>query len=134
MNYVIYKQDCVTGTNSPQLPLFHKIILKNNKMKRTIFFVIVMIFTMGSTIAFAADRKSNSVATENKLSEVELSRLTNRAEEIRKLDKSDMTVKENRELKKEARDIDKNVAKDSGTIYIGGAALILIIVLIILLV
>ncbi|HSO88752.1 MAG TPA: hypothetical protein VLQ91_19520 [Draconibacterium sp.] len=103
-------------------------------MKRTIFFVIVMIFTMSSTIVIAADRKSNSVATENKLSEVELSRLTNRAEEIRNLDKSDMTVKENRELKKEARDIDKNVAKSGGTIYIGAAALILIILLIIVLV
>ena len=103
-------------------------------MKRTIFFVIVMIFTMSSTIAFAADRKSNSVATENKLSEVEISRLTNRAEEIRKLDKTDMSVKENRELKKEAREIDKNVAQNNGTIYIGGAALILIILLIILLV
>jgi peptidoglycan hydrolase CwlO-like protein len=109
-------------------------------MKKTIFFVIVMIFAMSSTFAFAADRKSNSdnsalpVATENKLSEVELSRLTNRAEEIRNLDKSDMTMKESRELKKEARDIDKNVAKSGGTVYIGGAALILIIILIILLV
>jgi peptidoglycan hydrolase CwlO-like protein len=103
-------------------------------MKKTIFFAIVMIFTMSSTFAFAADRKSNSVATENKLSEVEINRLTNRAEEIRNLDKSDMTMKENRELKKEARDIDKNVAKSGGTVYIGGAALILIIILIILLV
>jgi len=103
-------------------------------MKKTIFFVIVMIFAISPTIVFAADRKSNSVATENKLSEVELSRLTNRAEEIRKLDKTEMTVKENRELKKEARNIDKNVAKSDGTIYIGGATLILIIILIILLV
>ncbi len=103
-------------------------------MKKTIFYVIVMIFAISPTFAFAADRKSNSVATENKLTEVELSRLTNRAEEIRKLDKTDMSVKENRELKKEAREIDKNVAKSGGTIYIGGAALILIIILIILLV
>ena len=103
-------------------------------MKKTIFYVIVMIFAISPTFAFAADRKSNAVATENKLSEVELSRLTNRAEEIRNLDKSNMTVKENRELKKEARDIDKNVAKDGGTIYIGAAALILIILLTIVLV
>jgi peptidoglycan hydrolase CwlO-like protein len=103
-------------------------------MKRTIFFVIVMIFTMSSTIAIAADRKSNSAATENKLSEVEINRLTNRAEEIRDMDKTSMTVKENRELKKEAREIDKNVAKSGGTVYIGGATLILLIILIILLV
>ena len=109
-------------------------------MKKTMFFVIVMIFTISSTFAFAKDRKSNSdnsavpVATENKLSEVELSRLTNRAEEIRDMDKTGMTVKENRELKKEARGIDKNVAKNNGTIVIGGTTLILLIILIILLV
>jgi hypothetical protein len=103
-------------------------------MKKTIFFVIVLIFAMSPAFAFAADRKSNSVATENKLSEVEINRLTNRAEEIRNLDKSSMTDKENRELKKEARDIDKNVAKSGGTVYIGAAALILIILLIVVLV
>jgi len=111
-------------------------------MKKIVFFVIVMIFTMSSTFAFAnkADRKSNSefsatpAATENKLSEVELNRLTNRAEEIRDMDKTSMTVKENRELKKEARAIDKNVAKSNGTVVIGGTTLILIIILIILLV
>jgi len=103
-------------------------------MKKTIFFAIVMIFALSPTFAFAADRKSNSVATENKLSEVELNRLTNRAEEIRDMDKTSMTVKENRELKKEARGIDKNVAKSNGTVYIGGVTLILIILLIVLLV
>jgi hypothetical protein len=105
-------------------------------MKKTIFFVFAMIFAMSSTVAYEnnADRKSNSAATENKLSEVEISRLTNRAEEIRDMDKTNMTVKENRELKKEAREIDKNVAKSGGTVYIGGAALILIIILIVLLV
>ncbi len=111
-------------------------------MKKTIFFVIVLIFTMSSTFAFAnkADRKSNSdisavpVKTENALSEVELNRLTNRVEEIRNLDKSDMSLKEKSELRKELRDIKKNVEKAGGTVYIGGAALVLIIILIILLV
>jgi len=111
-------------------------------MKKTFFYVIVLIFTMSSTFAFAnkADRKSNSnnsavpVATENKLSELEITRLTTRVEEIRNLDKSEMSLKEKGELKRELRDIKKNVEKSGGTIYIGGAALILIIILIILLV
>lgn len=110
-------------------------------MKKTIFFVIVLIFTMSSTFAFAnkADRKTNSVnavavKTENALSEVEISRLTNRVEEIRNLDTSEMSLKEKSELKKELRDIKKNVEKAGGTVYIGGAALVLIIILIILLV
>lgn len=108
-------------------------------MKKTIIFLAVMIFTMSSTFALAnvADEKSNAavpVPTEHKLSEVELSRLTNRAEEIRDLDKTTMTVKEKRTLKKEAREIDKNLAPQNGSIYIGGGTLILIIILIILLV
>lgn len=111
-------------------------------MKKTIFFVIALIFMMSSAFAFVnkADSKSNSsntstpVATENKLSEVEISRLTSRVEEIRNLDKSEMSLKEKNELKKELRDIKKNVEKSGGSIYIGGAALILIIILIILLV
>jgi len=140
VNYVIYKQYCVTSTGISRIIFISLNNFKSNKMKKAIFFVIVMIFTMSSTFTFAADKKSNSnhsavpAATENKMSEVELSRLTNRAEEIRNLDKSNMTVKENRELKKEARDIDKNVAKRGGAIYIGGATLILLIILIILLV
>ncbi|MCB0650057.1 MAG: hypothetical protein KDC85_02135 [Saprospiraceae bacterium] len=111
-------------------------------MKKTIVFVIVMIFTLSSTFAFAnnGDRKSNSELptvpepTENKLSEVELSRLENRSEEIHNMDKTNMTIREKRELKKEARGIDKNLASQSGAIYIGSGALILIIILIILLV
>jgi len=107
-------------------------------MKKVIFFVSLMIITMGSTFAFASDKKSNSdnsakpVATENRLSEVELRRLTNRAEEIRDMDKTNMTVKETRELKKELKGIEKSVRK-GGTIVIGGASLILLIILIILL-
>lgn len=111
-------------------------------MKKSIYFVIVLIFTMSSTFAFAnkADRKSNSdrsavpVKTENALSEVEISRLTNRVEEIRNLDKSEMSLKEKSELKKELRDIKKTVEKNNGTIYIGGATLLLIIILILILV
>lgn len=111
-------------------------------MKKTIVFVIVMIFVMSSTFAFAnePDRKSNSdnsavpAPTECKLSEVELNRLINRVEEIRNLDKSDMSAKEKKELRKELRATKKNIERGGGAIYIGGATLVLIIILIILLV
>jgi len=111
-------------------------------MKKTIFFAIVMMFTMSATMAFAGnkDLKSDSeksaipVKTENKLSEEEISRLTKRVEEIRDMDKSDMSNKERTELRKEMKEIKKNVKNSGGTIYIGGATLILLIILIILLV
>ncbi|MDP2339074.1 MAG: hypothetical protein Q8N05_21990 [Bacteroidota bacterium] len=104
-------------------------------MKKTIFFAIVMIFTLGATTTFAnkTDLKSNApVATENKLSSEEVSRLTSRVEEIRNMDKSEMTVSEKRELRKESKGIKENVRKSGEVIYISGGTLLLIILIIIL--
>ena len=104
-------------------------------MKKTLFIALMMIFTLGATTAFASktDLKSNApVATENKLSAEEVSRLNNRVEEIRKMDKSDMTVSEKRELRKESKSIKENVRKSGEVIYIGGSTLLLIIIIILL--
>ena len=109
-------------------------------MKKSLFFAIVMIFAMSATTAFAneskttADKKAVPVKTENKLSAEEVSRLTKRVEEIRDMDKSNMTVKEKRELRKELKTTKENVRKDGGYIYISAGTVILIIILIILLV
>jgi len=111
-------------------------------MKKTIFFVIVAVFTLSSTIAFASKTDKNSeteksavpVKTENKLSDEEIDRITKRVEEIRKMDKSELTGIEKSELKSELKEMKENVKKAGGTVYIGGAALVLIIILIILLV
>ncbi|MFP4018743.1 MAG: hypothetical protein ACOC2F_03730 [Bacteroidota bacterium] len=109
-------------------------------MKRTIFFLIVMVFTLSSTIAFAniTDGKSNAeksadpVKTENKLTDEEIEKMTNRVEEIRQMDKSELTSEEKKELRKELKDIKENVKKAGGTIYIGGATLLIIILVLLL--
>ncbi len=104
-------------------------------MKKTIFIALLMIFTLGATTTFAskADLKSTTpVATENKLSTEELSKMKNRVEEIRTMDKSDMTVSEKRELRKESKGIKENVRKSGEVIYIGGSTLLLIIIIILL--
>ncbi len=110
-------------------------------MKKSIFFAIVMFFTLSATMAFAgnkglkSDTETSAVpVTENKLSEEEISRLIKRVEEIRDMDKSEMNAKERKELRKELKEIKKNVKKSGGTIYIGGASLLLLIILIVLLV
>lgn len=111
-------------------------------MKRIIFFLIVSVFTLSSSIAFAGVKESPAVSedpatpvnTENKLSDAEVDRITKRVEEIRNMDKSDLTSEEKIELKNELKEM-RNAVKDSGgTIYIGAGALILIIILVILLV
>jgi peptidoglycan hydrolase CwlO-like protein len=111
-------------------------------MKKSIFFAIVMIFTMSATMAFAgnkdlkpdAEKSAVPVKTENKLSEEEISRLTKRVEEIRDMDKSELNAKDRKELRKELKEIKENVKKNSGTVVISGLALVLIIILVILLV
>ena len=100
-------------------------------MKKIILFALMFIFSLGALTAFAgtSDKKDNPAVpakTENKLSEEEISRLTKRVEEIRDMDKTNMTVKEKRELRKELKGIKENVKRDGGYIYIGTGALILI--------
>lgn len=105
-------------------------------MKKTTFFAILMIFILSATTSFAGKsdlKNAVPVKAENKLSEAELSRLKNRVEEIRSMDKSEMSSSEKRELRKESKGIKENVRKGGEVIYISGGT-ILIIILILLLV
>ena len=103
-------------------------------MKKTIFIALLMIFTFGATTTFAnnSDSKTAPAATENKLSTEEITRMNNRVEEIRNIDKSDMTVAEKRELRKESKEIKENVRKGGEIIYISGGTILLIILILIL--
>ena len=98
-----------------------------------------MIFSLGMSSAYAAELNKNEKKdalpekTENKLSDEELSRLTKRVEEIRDMDKSDLTAKEKKELRKELKGIRETVKADGGYIYIGAGTLLVIILLLILL-
>jgi len=86
-----------------------------------------------STFANKAGTKSVApVATENKLSAEEISSMNKRVEEIRSMDKSEMTSSEKRELRKESKGIKENVRRSGEVIYISGGTLLLIILIIIL--
>ncbi|HTN68654.1 MAG TPA: DUF6272 family protein [Dysgonamonadaceae bacterium] len=106
-------------------------------MKKSIFVVIVMMLTMSGTVAFAEveDVKSDTEIlavpmSENKALEDEVTNMNKRLEEIRDMDKSELNAKEKKELRKEL----KKKKKGLGTIYIGGATLVLLIILIAILV
>jgi len=106
-------------------------------MKKTIF-GFLMIFMFSATMAFAGEIKASSdntaavVKTENKLSAEEIATLTKRVEEIRSMDKSNLTSVEKRELRKEVKGIKENVRKNGEIIYISGGTLLLIILIIVL--
>jgi hypothetical protein len=110
-------------------------------MKRIILFGILMIFVMSASMAATSKKDLKAVSensavtvkTDNKISAEEMAVFTTRVAEIRAMDKSNMTVAEKRELRKELKGIKENVQKRDGVIYIGGGTLLLIIILILIL-
>lgn len=110
-------------------------------MKKIILLAFVMFFAFGTTSIMAndAETKANTedvVATkdaEKKLSDEEIKRLVERVEEIRALDKSEMTKEEKKELRKEVKEMKEKVRQQDATIYIGGSTLLIILLLIIIL-
>jgi len=110
-------------------------------MKKIMLSVFVLIFSLSASTAFANNSGSNPGSDkmvtpdkkENKLSNEEISRLTRRVEEIRNMDKSDLTKIEKRDLRDELKGIKETVKADGGYIYIGAGTLLLILILILIL-
>ncbi|HAH26211.1 MAG TPA: hypothetical protein DCL77_21015 [Prolixibacteraceae bacterium] len=114
----------------------HKtLIFKFTTMRTKLFFALLMVFALSAPATFAASKAEKNVATtENKMTSEEASRLTKRVEEIRDMDKTNLTVTEKRELRKELKATKENIRKDGGYIYVSVGTVILIIILVILLV
>lgn len=111
-------------------------------MKRIIYLMFLMIFTLSASTAFAiksdpkriSENPATPVKTENKLTEEEMARLKNRVEEIRDMDKENLTNSEKRDLRNELKGIKENVKNNGGYVYVGVGTILLIILLVILLV
>lgn len=108
-------------------------------MKKTIFFALLAIFSLSASTTFAAEKNSTTATatapatTENKLTEEEISTYRARVEEIREMDKSEMSASEKKELKNELKDIKETMHKDGTYLYIGGSTLLIILILILIL-
>jgi basic membrane lipoprotein Med (substrate-binding protein (PBP1-ABC) superfamily) len=108
-------------------------------MKKTIFIAFLMFFALSASTAFAKNANlknasDNAATKENRLTDEEVSRMTKRVEEIRNMDKSELTATEKSELRKELKTTKEKIKKDGGGyIYIGGGTLLLVIILIIIL-
>jgi len=96
-----------------------------------------MIFSLGISAASAitAD-KGKPIASdkkENKLSEAEIMQMTQRVEEIRDMDKSDLTYTEKRDLRIELNGIKEDMRKDGTVVYLSAGTIIVIVLILILL-
>lgn len=106
-------------------------------MKKTLYFALLAIFSLSTAPTFAATSSTNATETSteatSKLSETEISNYRARVEEIRDMDKSDMSASEKKELKSELKDIKETMHKDGTYFYVGGSTLLIIILILILL-
>lgn len=106
-------------------------------MKKLIIMAYFVILSLSAATAVTvnpgnskSDKSANKSKKEYKLSDEEVNRLTKRVEEIRHMDKSKMTVKEKRDLRKELR-TDKRRA-DGYIIYVSSGTVLLIVLIILL--
>jgi maltose-binding protein MalE len=106
-------------------------------MKKTIFIALLAIFSLSAAPTFATTSKTAATATtteaKSKLTEEEISNYRSRVEEIRAMDKSELTSSEKMELKSELKDIKATMHRDGTFIYIGGSTLVIILILLIIL-
>lgn len=106
------------------------------KLKRIIFFLFIAMSASVITPAFAADgdQKANTEKTEK---DANAQQLMNRLQEIRNMDRSNLTSTEKKELRKELKEMKKEARKADrdrrGGIYLSVGAIIIIILLLILL-
>lgn len=102
-------------------------------MKRLIY-SLALVFTMGISVnTVSAADKENKVKTEMTAEQkIQLERITNRVEEIKAMDKSDLSRAEKKELKKELKELKQEARAMGGGVYLSVGAIIIIILLLIL--
>lgn len=101
-------------------------------MKKFIY-TLALVFTLGvsTNTVSAADKKEakTELTAEQK---VQFERLVNRVEEIRKMDKSNLSREEKRALRKELKEMKEQARVLNQGVYLSVGAIIIIILLLIL--
>ena len=102
-------------------------------MKKFIY-SLALIFTLSisaNTVSAAGNNKAKTEMTAEQ--KVQLERIINRVDEIKSMDKSDLSRAEKKELRKELKELKSQArAIGSGGVYLSVGAIIIIILLLIL--
>lgn len=111
------------------------ITLNINKMKKFTLFTIIAILSLTIYPNFAVAKTLEPISNSSNPKEVpaEVKTMLNRLEEIKKLDKSNLSSVEKKELRKEVRSIKKTLRSTGNGVYLSVGAVIIIILLLILL-
>lgn len=100
-------------------------------MKKLIY-SFALIFMLGismNTVSAATTKDKVEMTVEQR---AQLERITNRVEEIKAMDKSDLSRAEKKELRKELKEMKKQARALGGGVYLSVGAIIIIILLLII--
>jgi len=102
-------------------------------MKKFIY-TLALVFSLGISFnaAQAADKKAKNPTELSAEQTVQLERIKTRVEEIRDMDKSNLTKSERKALRKELKELKGQARAMSGGVYLSVGAIIIIILLLIL--
>lgn len=100
-----------------------------NLNKPTLLFVVMSL----SLAANAFSETPARIINTEKTNDAEALKMTNRLEEIKAMDPSNMTRKEKSELRREVRKINHSLKTQNGGVYLSVGAVIIIVLLLILL-
>jgi len=100
-------------------------------MKKLIYsFALIFMLGLSANTVSAATTKDKVEMTAEQKALVE--KITNRVEEIKAMDKSDMSRAEKKELRKELKEMKQQARAAGGGVYLSVGAIIIIILLLIL--
>lgn len=103
-------------------------------MKRLIY-SLTLVFALGisANTATANDRSNKKKPEMTAEQRIQFERIVNRVEEIRDIDKSQLSSSERSELRKELRDLKAQARASNGGVYLSVGAIVVIIVLLLIL-
>ena len=100
-------------------------------MKRLIYITLSLFLFVGTANVAKAGEKGKPLTEQQ---QIQLNQITQRVEEIRNLDKSNLSREEKKELRKELTTMKKNAnAISNGGIYLSVTALLVIIIILLIL-
>ncbi len=148
--YLTKFRNSVNKTVSFIVNIIVNVNLKHIQMKTKAYLIFVLFIALSTTSVVAGNTETKSVkedpevaivkdiklsneeVKDKNLSEEEIDRMVNRVEEIRKMDKSNLSSEEKSELRKELKELKKEVRKKGYILYIGGSTLLIIILILLL--
>ena len=104
-------------------------------MKKVTFYLMMMVLSLSviPSQIYAAEKNPTAISNTTKEIPAEVKVMLNRLDEIKAMDKSNLTSVEKKELRKEVRTIKTELRSTGNGVYLSVGAIIIVILLLILL-